>query len=473
MEFAIDKGIFEFQRTIEKLSKPFEQKTEVTGHLLPGADISREHIQDFVAGAAAVTGMHIFGPFVYKDPTDFDAETFKQLGRPPRDINFSQMWSNSGMDGYIFPENALYATLKFHTCKNFDFQNLLKYVHESLSFDSDMRHTEIIEGKTIMDNRLYKRKNQLWTERVIVNALTSLYERAQKIEEGGSDDLSPPMIGWLIKQAVAGAIIHKVDQRVAPYFTGEEKKLFQTIYGKEEIKTDEIFMFHVKEGYLLSPNKHPLQKMYDRLSSMEVQAAGITKDEKILHFGSGYGTTGVGEIQQFGIPFTCVEVKTDVAQKCRDTFNTFGLLGQDKLQVACADAREVDPKGYDVIIISAMVPEDTKLQILDNISKLKWGKNGNRRLIIRTPSSPIQAFLYPVLTTGKFLSRPELTLITDTGSMCGPEDPLRSLVFTVSDSISDRIEKSEKSAGSESAKENIWRLQSLRPKLKPVSDFII
>jgi hypothetical protein len=157
---------FEFQRTVENLSKPFEQKTEITGHLLPGVIITKQFCQDFASGAAAVTGMTIFGPFVYKNPTNFDKATFDQLGRPPRDYNFSQMWSNSGMDGYIFPKDNMYATLKFHTCKQFDFEKLLEYVHKTLGFDKDMRHTEIIGGKTIIDDKLYKEERALSLESV-------------------------------------------------------------------------------------------------------------------------------------------------------------------------------------------------------------------------------------------------------------------------------------------------------------------
>jgi hypothetical protein len=229
-------------------------------------------------------------------------------------------------------------------------------------------------------------------------------------------------------------------------------------------------MLDAISGKIKSPDEHQLQKVYDSLSRMEVKTAGITKKDRILHFGTGYGDTGVGVVRQFAIPFTCVEVKPDVAKSCRDTFDIFGLLGLDKLQVACADAREVDPKGYDVIIISAMVPEEAKIQILDNISKLQWGKAGNRRLIIRTPSSHINSFLYPILTTEKFLSRPELKSVADTGSMCGPDDPLRSLVFLVTDEISDHIARAENRTDDNGL---IDRLESSRPKLKPVSDFII
>jgi len=462
---------FEFQRPIETLTKPFEQKTEITGHLLPGVVISKQFCQDFASGCAAITGMTIFGPFVYKDPTNFDNETVAQLGRKPRDYNFSQMWSNSGMDGYIFPEDNMYATLKFHTCDGYDSQKLLQYVHETLGFDIDMRHTEIQQGNTIINNRLYKRQEQLQKEISYAKSLALLYQ--QPLPKW-TDPHEPVTIVPRMKQIITSAIADGVDQRVASYFTVREKIAFQVLYGNEEVKIDSNFMFLVKEGSVKSPEEHPLKKEYDRLSRREVVAARIAKDDKILHLGSGYGTTGVSEYLQFGFPFTCLEVQPDVAKQCRDTFDAFGLLEQNKLQVACVDARDIDPKGYDVIIISAMVPEKAKLEILDNISKLQWGKKDNRRLIIRTPASPIQSFFYPILTTDKILSRPELTLIADTGSMCGPEDPLRSLVFKVSDNISEITERAEQHSESGSADSAMMdRLLSLRPKLRPVSDFII
>lgn len=463
---------FAFQRSAEFLSRPFEQKTEITGHLLPGVEISRQFCQDFASGAAALTEMTIFGPFVYKDPTCFDDETVAQLGRKPRDFNFSQMWSNSGMDGYIFPENDLYATLKFHTCKAFDSEKLLKYVHETLGFDADMRHTEILNGQTIVDNKVYKRPSGLLrAESDCVNGFVNIYRWIQGVER--EETLERKIqFSEKIREVIADAILQGVDRRVGYYFTRREKRFFQQKYGDGEIFIDQQFMLDAISGKITSPDKHPLQQMYNRLSAMEVQAAKITTNDRVLHFGAGYGDTGVGMVKQYGVPFTCVEVKPDVARLCRNTFDAFGLLEPNKLQVACADARDVDPKGFDVIIISAMVPEETKLQILDNISKLEWGKKDNRRLIVRTPSSGINAFLYPILTTEKFLSKPELTLISDTGSMCRPEDPVRSLVFTVSDRISDQIDHFERS-GHQSVDNAINRLRSLRPKLRPVSDFII
>ncbi|HUD19994.1 MAG TPA: class I SAM-dependent methyltransferase [Patescibacteria group bacterium] len=463
------KQLFEFQRRVEKLSKPFEQKTEITGHLLPGVLINKQFCQDFAAGAATVTGMTIFGPFVYKDPTNFDEETVSQLGRKPRDYNFSQMWSNSGMDGYIFPEDDLYATLKFHTCKRFDAEKLLTYVHETLGFDVDMRYTEILEGKTTVVDKLYKKIYKLSAESDCVERFVKIFNWIEGIERVETFERQI-QFSEEIRSAVADAIRKGVNQRVGYYFTNHEKEFFQKYHGTGEINIDRQFMLDAISGIVKSPDKHPLQRMYDRLSSMEVQAAGITKADRILHYGSGYGDTGVGVVKQFGIPFTCVEIKPDVAQLCRDTFDAFGLLRPNKLQVACADAREVDPKGYDVIIISAMVPEETKLQILDNISKLQWGKKGNRRLIIRTPSNGINAFLYPILTTEKFLSRPELKLVADTGTMCRPEDPLRSLVFNVEDGISYLRHQIEAKAYNP---KGVKKLEEQRPKLRPVSDFII
>lgn len=462
------------QEPVETLKRAEIQQTQIYGHLLPGADISKNHVLEYASGLASLTNMHPFGEPLYKDPTSYSPKDFKDLGgRPPEDINFYQMWDDSGVEVYIFPNKDNWFTIRVHTCKKYDASKVLRFTYDHFDPREDMEYSELFYGKaTDLQPFILPNNAPLNPEAKHIKKLGARLEwinSSEKIRNPADYIYAHDDIEEIVKQAIADGS----GRRLAACFTHEQKKTIQDIYGDGEIAIDAKFMTDVQSGKAKSPNEYPLQPMYDRLSKMEVEAAGITKNDRVLHYGAGYGGTGVGVITQFGIPFTCVDRKPDVARDCRQTFDKLGLLGKDKLQVACADARDIDPTGYDVIIISAMVPEGDKNQILDIISKLKWGKENNRRLIIRTPSSLAKTFFYPVLLTDKFLSRPELKLIADTGPMTGPDDPLRSLVFTVSDEISYRLRVAENKAGATEADNAIARLESQRPKLKTVQDFLI
>ncbi len=402
------------------------QKLAVKGHLLIGADLSARHINDFLLGLGNVCGMNIFnGPHV-KTPVSYDLDTFRRLGnRPPEDVNGSVMWDDSGAQIYVYPNKANWFTLEAHTCKRFDYRKALMYTYEELGVKEDMMYsTSTAETNTDWQQFTLPNGKALNPEIQYLPQIDRLFD---------IDSSNPNMVitaGLVLRQVMAKAIRAGCGRRVADSYTSKQVRELQDIHGRFEVATDNKFIDDLTAGKALSPDQYPLQPTFDRLARMEAIAAGMQKGRQVLHIGTGWPGTAIGLYRQFGIPVICVEKDPEFAERSIKGLKELDLLGRDKLQVVCADGTKLNTNNYQAVIVSAMVPNEDKKIIIQNMRELASGGISDPVLILRTPANRAGALLYQDLSDD-ILRNQFLTKISDTGLSVGNMDPLRSLVFKV------------------------------------------
>ncbi|MBI2142176.1 class I SAM-dependent methyltransferase [Candidatus Woesearchaeota archaeon] len=413
------------QRALALAGRAEMQKLFVTGHLLPGADISAAHIRDFLSGLGKVCGMNIFdGPNV-KSPDSYDAETLLRLGRPPEDVNGSVMWDDSGAQIYIFPTRGNWFTLDIYTCKRFGNEEALQYAYDFLMPREDMKYSTSTTAA-----------NSAWKPFTLPNGITITPEARflPDIDSLFDFDTSKPdqtmTAGTSLEALVAKAIAEGCGERVAASYTQEQTAQLQEIHSAYEVLVDGLFMEAVLSGRAKNPDLYPFQPIYDRLSYIEAATAGIGRGKRVMHIGTGWPGTAIGMYRQFGIAVTCVEKDAMVAQKSGEALRTLGLLGEDRMQVLCADGKLINPEGYAAVIVSAMVPTYDKLAILGNMRRLALDESTDPLLILRTPPDRARAFFYQPLGN-QALGSNALNLMGDTRPYMSPSDPLMSMVYQV------------------------------------------
>ena len=401
------------------------QKLFITGNLLRGADTSAKHVYDFLVGLGEVCGMNIFnGPHV-KTPDSYDSETFSRLGnRPPEDVNASVMWDDSGAQLYIFPSKSNWFTLDIYACKMFEIERALRYTYDCMDVRENMRFSTSTAEVNTPWNQFTLPDGALNPERFYVPRIDRLFD----IDPSDLD--SAIMAGLTLECLVGRAISKGHGKRVAASYTPEEVKKLQAIHGAYEVALDSRFMDDVLSGVAITPDKYPLQPVYDRLSRMEAEAEQMQRGSSIIHIGTGWPGTAIGLYRQFDIAVMCVEKDAEVAQKSEDALKRLGLLGKGKLQVICADGSGINPEHYRAVIVSAMVPPQDKIRIISNMRSLATGSMYDPLLILRTPPDCARSLFYPVLSD-EILGSKYIKLVGETGQLVNHADPLRSLVYRV------------------------------------------
>jgi hypothetical protein len=402
------------------------QKLSITGHLLPGADISAPHITKFLNELGPVCGMNIFnGPHV-KTPDSYDQDTFSRLGgKAPEDVNGSLMWDDSGAQMYVFPKKGNWFTLDIYTCRTLDRQKALEYTYEQLSPGEDMKHSSSTSEKnTPWQPFVLEGNKPLNSEKPFVSKIDSLFN----VDFSKKDNLFKA--GFAFENLVAKAIKDGCGERLAASYTPKEKVELREIHSKFEIAVDNNFMDDVLSDKTIDAQAYPFQTRYDRLSEMEAQATGMQKGKPVMHIGTGWPGTAIGLYQQFGIPVTCVEINVEVAKKSKMALEKLKLFGEDKLQVVLEDGCNINPQEYSAVILSAMLPVEDKTRIMDNMKNLASGEKSDPLLILRTPPDRARSLFYQELPA-TLTNRPELKLIVDTGSLVSNDDHLKSLVYKI------------------------------------------
>lgn len=123
-----------------KFQEAAMEKMFVKGHLKSRADISAKNIVNFLNKLSTLCDMKIFfGPIV-KTPDSYDKETYKRLGRPPRDVNAVIMWTDSGVQMYIFPKKDNWFTIDIYSCKKFNKDKVLEFIANYLEVDGDVQY---------------------------------------------------------------------------------------------------------------------------------------------------------------------------------------------------------------------------------------------------------------------------------------------------------------------------------------------
>jgi len=126
---------------MHRLREAEMEKLFIKGHLQPNADISAKNIESFLKQLSAVCKMQIFFGPVVKTPDYYDEDTFKRLGnRKPRDVNAVIMWTDSGVQMYIFPEKDNWITIDIYSCKKFDKNDALKFIIRYFDFENDVQY---------------------------------------------------------------------------------------------------------------------------------------------------------------------------------------------------------------------------------------------------------------------------------------------------------------------------------------------
>ncbi|GEM_PF-3115140 len=402
------------------------QKLFITGNLLRGADISAKHVHDFLVGLGEVCDMEIFnGPHV-KTPNAYDAETFRRLGsRPPKDVNASVMWADSGSQLYIFPHKTNWFTLDIYSCKNFDIGRALQYAYDWMGVKPNMRYSiSTSNGNTPWRQFTIPDDRVLDPESLYVPQIDQLFNIHH------SDPNRVIMAGLALETLVVRAINEGHGNRVAASYMPEEVKQLQAIHGNYELAVDARFIDDVLSGKAITPDQYPLQPAYDRLSRMEAAAANMQRGSSVMHIGTGWPGTAIGLYRQFGIATTCVEKDATVAQRSEDALKRLGLWGESRLTVICADGCEINPEKYECVIVSAMVPEQDKISIIANMRRLATGTPYDPLLILRTPPDRARSLLYPALSD-EVLGNNAIRLVAETAPFVNSEDPLKSLVYRV------------------------------------------
>lgn len=401
------------------------QKLFVTGHLLPGADISASHVTTFLTELGEVCGMNIFnGPHV-KTPDSYDPETFRRLGnRPPEDINGSVMWDDSGAQMYVFPNRGRWFTLDIYTCKQFDNQRALQFVYETLDVGEDMEFA-IQTHET----------NNPWSPFSQTDGKPLNHEMpfVSEIDKLFNIDLANPeqvfIGGARLEQQVLLAVREGSGNRLAAQYTQQQREQLRELHSRFEVLTDERFMDNVLSNKTSDPNQYPFQTTYNRLSLMEARAGNMQQGKQIMHIGTGWPGTAIGLYRQFGIPVLCVEKDPCVAEKSEEALKRLGLLGNDKLRILCADGTTINPQGYNTVIVSAMVPDRDKATILRNLRNLATGTTSDPFLILRSPADSARSLFYQAPSRDLIGNTAELA--ANTRSFMKPEDPLQSFLYRV------------------------------------------
>lgn len=402
------------------------QKLFVKGHLLIGADVSAVHISDFLTKLGEVCGMNIFnGPHV-KTPDSYDPETYCRLGnRPPEDINGSVMWDDSGAQLYIFPNRGNWFTLDVYTCKRFNEREALLYTYEELGANEDMAFSSsTAEINTPWSQFVLADRKPLNPESKFLPAIDRLFD------DNHEDPDQILRTGLSLRNTLVQATREGCGNRVAQSYTKEQIKRIQEMYGKYEVAVDHQFIEDILTGKAVTPDQYPLQTIYDKLSLMEASQSGIQRGVPIVHIGTGWPGTAIGLYRQFGIPVTCIEKDPDFADKSQEGLSKLGLLGKDRLQVICADGINITTRGFQAVIISAMIPNEDKERIVKNMRELMLGDKSDPLLILRTSANTAMRLFYQNLPA-EIQNSPWLTKIGDTQHMLGFDDPIRSLVFRV------------------------------------------
>lgn len=412
----------------EKLnSKQAEmQKLFVKGHLLRGADLSADHIHNFLRGLGQVCGMNIFnGPHV-KTPESYDAETFQRLGnRPPEDINGSVMWDDSGAQIYVFPDKGNWFTLDAYTCKRFDERKALLFTYQELGAREDMTYaTSTAEANSNWRKFVLLDGKPLNPEAKYLPTIDQLFDLDP------SDPKEAIRAGTILTRVINHAIRKGYGNRVAQSYTTEEIKELQSIHGRFEVVTDYQFIARVLSGRASKISNYPLQGIFNRLARMEAVAAEMQKGKPVMHIGTGWPGTAIGLYTQFDIPVTCIEKDPDFAEKASAGLKRLGLLGRERIQVVCADGANLNPEEYQAVIVSAMVPNEDKEKIIQNLRELTTDSPTQPVLILRTPADKARSLFYQGPGKG-ILSNPCLTMVGTSDLMIGDADPLRSLVFKI------------------------------------------
>ncbi|MFH2118257.1 MAG: hypothetical protein ABII10_00755, partial [Candidatus Paceibacterota bacterium] len=307
----------------------------VTGHILPGVDLSAQNIMEFMKDLGPVIGMSTFyGPIV-KTPDSYDEETRVRLGgRPPEDVNAILMWDDSGSQMYIFPNRNNWFTISVYTCKSFDREKVLDYIYKKLHLREDMRFAEQIQtgnNQVGWQDYFTEEKKNLLPEQQIYDQL------AEILETNVSDPKALIKAGLDLEQIVFQSIKEGWDGRLGAVFNGEYTERFQGIHGQAEIAIDKQFTKEVLAGKITDPDDYPLQKMYDRLASMESVAANMQPGEQIIHIGTGcFPGTAFG-LSKLGIPVLCIEKDPAIAKISIEVLRKLNLLGKDKLSIASID----------------------------------------------------------------------------------------------------------------------------------------
>jgi protein-L-isoaspartate O-methyltransferase len=371
--------------TAELLVPPM-QKLFVAGNILPGTDVSPERLLHFVDGLSEVTGMNLFGEVQVKTPEHYDIQTLKDLGRPPEDINVSWMWDDSGGQMYIFPTRAYWATLDLHTCKQFDPERALGYIASFLNFRENMRFSE----QDHHENRQW----QPYVQTLPENPYISEFEAMLAIDPEDSQRLAAA--GKRLEAIVYMATSEGWGERLASLFSETQRKKIRDIHSAYEISVDDAFMDRVLADPSVTASDYRFQKTYDRLAAMEAAAAGLASGDRVIHVGSGWPGTAIGFYMQKGIAVTCLEVDSLVAAKSRAALERLGLYGPDKISVENRDGRSLGTSPDSTILVSAMVPSDDKLAIIENIRDTSI-KSGETLLILRQPADPARSLFYQPL----------------------------------------------------------------------------
>lgn len=395
------------------------QKLEVTGHLLPGTDISAGNIKRFLTDLGPICGMNIFnGPHV-KTPDSYDIETKKRLGgKAPEDVNGSLMWDDSGAQIYVFPREGNYFTLDIYTCKTLNAERALEFVYNKLHPREDMRFAETNHSvKTEWTGYTRPDDMPLGPENKYLSDIDRLFDT--DLEDPNQVIDSGRRLEYLVQKAVDEGI----GERVAASYTADQRVQLRDLHSVYEVAVDDRFMDEILAGVATSPDQYPFQPTYDRLSFMEGQAIGADDRKPIMHIGTGWPGTAIGLYRQFGTPVTCIEIDPIVAQKSRDALEKLGLLGRDKIRVINADGATVNPDGFKALIISAMVPREYKARIMRNAHDLSDDVL-ETAIILRTPSDKVRSLFYQELEIS-----PNGNILADTAEFMTSQDPLRSIVY--------------------------------------------
>lgn len=400
------------------------QKLFVMGHLLPGVDLSPPNILYLVEQLGKATNMNIFQGPTIKTPQDFDPETFRRLGnRPPEDINVTWMWDDSGGGFYVFPDRDYWCVIDLHTCKVFDPRPVLELLYRQLHFREDIQFAQQTHETSTPWQSFVSEIASFSPEAPYLNTLSELLEVDKRevsalIKAGGS-----------LEEIVYRAIKEGWGSRLAAVFNPELTNKIRNLHSAFEIATDYLFMEAVLSGKVKDVNQYPFQNIYHRLARMEAEAAAMTQSNKsVIHIGTGWPGTAIGLYQQFGIPVTCVEINPEVAQQSRAALEKLGLYGKNKIQVVNADGSNLNPSGFGTVIISAMVPKENKLTILNNLRDLAVDGIGEPLLVLRQPPDHARALFYQPLPD-EILFKAGLNRLAQTTP--GEDDPIQSLVSEV------------------------------------------
>jgi len=396
------------------------QKLFVAGHLLPGVDFDTKTIRGLIDKFGQATEMNIFsGPHI-KTPQDFDPETYRRLGgKAPEDINVSWMWDDSGGSIYVFPTKDNWCVIDIHTCKNFDPESVLQIAYQELHFREDMQFAEQTHLTSTPWRPFSKEGGKILTPEV------QFFPELNEILKVDSTDLDQVVrAGQRLEQIVLRVIKEGWGERLSAVFKPEIAQRLREIHSAFEVTTDDRFMEAVLNGTATSSDQYPFQPLYDRLAKMEAEAATMKQGKQIMHIGTGWPGTAIG-LNKLGIPVTCVEINPAVAKKSKDAIEKLGL--GDKIKVINFDGADLTPEGFGTIIISAMVPNEAKQQILDNLRGLAVEET-DFTVILRQPPDRARALFYQQLA-GDVLDFPGLTAVGKTSP--GENDPLQSFVFQI------------------------------------------